>query len=77
MEILLVCFDRCACEDIHVNYLGILYKSGWQFCEANNFNVVNNDCFTFDGNPFSSAPYSTIFSLVNLCLVIVGNFLAR
>jgi hypothetical protein len=30
--------------------LDTLYKSGLQFCEANNFNVVTNGCFSFDEN---------------------------
>ncbi len=85
VEILLVCFSCLFFQDINFLLLGTLYKSGLQFCEANNFNVVTNDCFAFDENVFSSAPYSTtlLFSLINLCLVImyvffvVVNFIAR
>ena len=56
-------------------WLGTLYKSGTQFCEANNFNVVTADCFAFDETPFSIGIYSTKSSLVIICLVIFIPFL--
>ncbi|CAF4942776.1 unnamed protein product, partial [Rotaria sp. Silwood1] len=69
-------YKNCKTAEFSGNMIGTLYKSGLQFCEANNFNVVTNDCFKFDANVFSSAPYlyqsiTFLSSLVNLCLVIM------
>jgi hypothetical protein len=57
--------------------LGTLYKSGLQFCEANNFHVVTNDCFAFDENAFSSAPHLTVFILLVMMSVVIRNLIAR
>lgn len=71
-------YKQCKTAEFNGNIIGTLYKSSSHFCEANNFNVVTNDCFAFDASAFSSAPISTIFSLVNVCLVsLVSHFLAR
>ncbi|CAF3598495.1 unnamed protein product [Adineta steineri] len=72
-------YQHCKTAEFSGNTIGTLYKSGLQFCEANNFNVVTNDCFAFDASVFSSASYlfqSTIFifNLVKLCLVIIFVF---
>ncbi|CAF3705280.1 unnamed protein product [Rotaria sordida] len=69
-------YKNCKTAEFSGNIIGTLYKSGLEFCEANHFNVVTNDCFKFDENVFSSAPYlfpsiTFLFSLVNLCLVII------
>ncbi|CAF3040301.1 unnamed protein product [Rotaria socialis] len=68
-------YKNCKTAEFSGNVIGTLYKSGLQFCEANNFNMVTSDCFKFDENVFSSASklfQSTIsiFSLFHLCLVI-------
>ncbi len=66
-------YKHCKTAEFNGNIIGTIYKSGVQFCEANNFNVATTDCFAFDEKAFSSAPYSTtfFFSLINICLVIM------
>jgi hypothetical protein len=49
VKILLLCFDIYFSRYSFL-LLGTLYKSDLQFCEANNFNVVTNNCFSFDEN---------------------------
>ena len=71
-------YKQCKTAEFNGNIISTLYKSSSHFCEANNFNVVTNDCFAFDGSVFSSTPISTVFNRVSLCLVsLIGFFFAR
>ena len=53
--------------------LDVVYKSGLHFCEANNFNVVTSDCFTFDESVFSSA--TTLFQLASVKIFLINIFI--
>ena len=60
-------YKHCKSAEFNGNTIDTLYKTGVQFCEANNFQVVSNDCFAFDEGVFSAA---SLLLPVNVFLVI-------
>ncbi|UJR09846.1 hypothetical protein I4U23_014071 [Adineta vaga] len=72
-------YANCKGAEFNGNIIDIAYKSGLQFCEANNFNVVTTDCFTFDEKPFSLAInlFQSCFINVYIFLVIIFVYLLQ
>ncbi|CAF1049888.1 unnamed protein product [Didymodactylos carnosus] len=44
---------ECKNAEYNGNVISVQYKSGKEFCEAQNFQVTSSDCFDFDENVFS------------------------
>jgi len=63
---------QCRLAEFNGNIIGVRYKTGLQFCEAQNFNVVTSDCFKFDASVFSSAqPSSSPLFFFSLVIVFI------
>ncbi len=50
-------YDECKKAEYAGKTIEEIYKNGFEFCEAQDFNVIinNQQCFDFDSSPFSAS----------------------